>query len=61
VPLAHACSLCSFLLKWGTSGSGNSQFIFPFGVAVDCSGNVYVADYNRVQLFGDAVLRFWVA
>ena len=34
-----------------------------YGVAVDSSGNVYVADTNnnRVQLFGDAVLRFWVA
>ena len=40
-------------LKWGTSGSGDGQLIGPRGVAVDGSGNVYVADTNnhRVQKF----------
>ena len=31
----------------GYSDSGNGQFNAPFGVAVDASGNVYVADYNN--------------
>jgi DNA-binding beta-propeller fold protein YncE len=41
------------LAKWGTQGSGDGQFNAPFGVAVDGSGNVYVADTDndRVQKF----------
>ncbi|MEZ4519617.1 MAG: hypothetical protein R3C44_23235 [Chloroflexota bacterium] len=49
----------TFITKWGanggdgTSGSGDGQFKGPYGVAVDGSGNVYVADLinNRIQKF----------
>jgi len=43
----------TFVLTWGSSGSGNSQFSEPSGIAVDGSGNVYVSDRgnNRVQKF----------
>jgi hypothetical protein len=43
----------TFLTKWGASGSGDGQFDFPLGVAVDTSGNVYVADNGnrRIQKF----------
>ena len=43
----------SFLLAWGSQGSGPGQFYNPWGVAVDSSGNVYVADYgnDRVEKF----------
>ena len=42
-----------FTLKWGTQGSGDGQFSYPSGVAVDGSGNVYVADLgnHRIQKF----------
>ena len=43
----------SFSAQWGSSGSGNGQFSSPHGVAVDSSGNVYVAEQGnyRVQKF----------
>src|SRR5437763_1411052 len=44
--------LCgTFLTTWGSSGTGDGQFDFPFGVATDGSGNVYVADHgnHRIQ------------
>lgn len=39
--------------QWGSLGSGNGQFNSPRGMAVDSSGNVYVADTgnNRIQKF----------
>jgi hypothetical protein len=42
-----------FVTKWGTNGSVNGEFYYPYGVAVDSSGNVYVADTNnnRIQKF----------
>ena len=42
-----------FLTTWGSSGNGDGQFDGPFGVAVDGSGNVFVADAgnNRIQKF----------
>ena len=46
----------AFLRTWGTTGSGNGQFNYPVGVAVDSSGKVYVVDSvnNRVQKFSAA-------
>jgi sugar lactone lactonase YvrE len=38
---------------WGATGSGDGQFDMPQGIAVDSSGNVFVADSanNRIQKF----------
>jgi DNA-binding beta-propeller fold protein YncE len=43
----------SFLGKWGSQGTGDGQFDLPAGVAVDGSGNVFVADSDnhRIQKF----------
>lgn len=49
--------------KWGKSGTANSQFRGPFGIATDRSGAVYVADTDndRVQVFSASggFLRKW--
>ena len=51
-------SLCSVhsgerLQSFGTKGSGQGQFHYPCGVAVDCNENILVADFNnnRIQKF----------
>jgi hypothetical protein len=43
----------AYVMKWGTRGTGNGQFYYPCGIAVDGSRNVYVADANsnRIQKF----------
>jgi tripartite motif-containing protein 71 len=43
-----------FLAKWGGTGSGMGQFLYPQGVAMDGSGNIYVVDdgNDRIQVFG---------
>jgi len=42
-----------FVTKWGTLGSGNGQFYWPKGVAVDSIGHVLVSDTanGRMQKF----------
>lgn len=54
-----------FIMKWGTTGSGNGDFLTPRGMATDAAGNVYVADAgnNRVQKFdnnGNFSLKFGI-
>src|SRR5947209_18920861 len=58
-----AAADCNFLLKWGSTGSANGQFITPSGIATDSAGNVYVADQNdRVQEFDSSgVLQLKIA
>ena len=43
----------AYLTQWGSYGSGNGQFEYPGGIAVDSSNNVYVADTqnNRIEKF----------
>lgn len=43
----------SFLLAWGSKGTGDGQFMSPSGIAVAGDGMVYVADESRndVQIF----------
>jgi hypothetical protein len=62
---ATTCVTCSYAysLQWGSQGTGDGEFKYPFNVAVDAFGTVYVAesDNNRVQVFnsGGQFLRKW--
>jgi DNA-binding beta-propeller fold protein YncE len=53
----------SFNQKWGSTGSGNSQFRTPWGIATDRNGDVYVTDIgnSRVQVFDQngTFIRKW--
>jgi DNA-binding beta-propeller fold protein YncE len=53
----------NFIRKWGTGGSGNSQFSAPRGIAIGPNGLIYVADSanNRIQVFQEngTFLRKW--
>ena len=53
----------TFLRKWGSPGSGDGEFSGPWGVAVDASGNVIVAETgnHRIQVFDSSgdFLREW--
>ena len=41
-----------FLLEWGSEGAGQGQFYFPWAVAADRDGKVYVSDTNAlIQVF----------
>ncbi len=46
---------CTSYCQTGIVGSGSGQFDWPQGVAVDSSGNVWVAEYNnnRIQEFNE--------
>jgi len=45
-----------FVVKWGSGGSGEGQFKGLCAIAVDKSGNIYVADTsnNRIQKFSSS-------
>jgi DNA-binding beta-propeller fold protein YncE len=53
---ASAFETCTSSCLAGLSGSGVGQFKAPIGVAVDATGDVYVADSgnNRIERFGPA-------
>ena len=42
-----------FVTKWGSQGTADGQFNYPYGIAVDSSGNVFVVDTgnHRIQKF----------
>jgi len=55
-----------FLFEWGSIGTGDGEFDYPYGIAVDSSGDVYVVDQNndRVQKFtstGTFILEWGVS
>ena len=52
-PTPASTSGGTFILKWGSNGTGNGQFNIPRGIAIDASENVFVVDngHDRIQKF----------
>src|SRR5574337_1877176 len=52
-PASHNVDTVTLQLTFGSSGSDNGQLKWPNGVALDNSGNIYVADTgnNRIEKF----------
>ncbi len=48
-----ATTYYTYVLSWGSFGTGNGQFRYPHNVVTDAYGNVYVSDYwnNRIEKF----------
>lgn len=53
IPSVKAAESYKFVNEWGEGGTGDGQFSITGDVAVDSSGNVYVADMlnSGVQKF----------
>src|SRR2546426_6818353 len=49
-------SLGMLITEWGTYGTGDGEFRFPYGIAADQDGNLYVTDREnyRIQKFSSA-------
>jgi DNA-binding beta-propeller fold protein YncE len=45
-----ACSVCVYQFSWGSTGSDDGQLRSPQGIAIDSSGNVYVADQGNARI-----------
>ena len=56
VTVTRAAPIYQFVTQWGSQGGENGQFSSPEGIAVDASGNVYVADSgnDRIQVFSSS-------
>ena len=41
--------------KFGSRGSGDGEFLFPCGIAVNKNGDIYVSDHvnKRIQIFSN--------
>lgn len=53
---SNAFQICTSNCQDGILGSGNGQFSFPEGIAIDSSDNIYVVDMgnNRIQKFNSS-------
>ena len=50
LPLAASAQPPPYVAQWGAHGTGEANSTSPFGVDVDASSNVYVANHNNCPI-----------
>jgi hypothetical protein len=40
----------NFILKWGSTGTGDGQFNAPTGITIDIDGNIWIYDYGNYRI-----------
>jgi sugar lactone lactonase YvrE len=50
---AAGYEVCTTVCQPGVAGTGSGQFTYPFSIAIDCRGAIYVDGNNRIERFGE--------
>ena len=47
----------TFLNTWGSEGSGHGEFLYPWGIALSDTGQVYVTDRSNNRILYNEVVK----
>lgn len=61
--MATSYSYYAYDFQWGSYGTGNGQFAYPIGIAINSLGYIYVVEMNnyRIQVFKNISISFTIS